>query len=65
MANKRIEMTVTADGEVQIKPIGYKGPACKKVTEDLEKALGSVKADTPTAEMRETEARANLGQGGK
>ena len=38
-------------GQVTVTPEGYQGETCKDATKLLEKALGKVTADTPTAEM--------------
>jgi hypothetical protein len=57
---KQIQVLVTAEGEVTIKPIGFKGESCKQATASLEKALGAVVSDKPTAEMQEKEVNQNV-----
>lgn len=57
---KKIEMTVSETGEIQIKTSGYSGKACKVATEKLEKALGQVTDDKATSEMYDKEATANV-----
>lgn len=42
IGNKYIEFTVSPDGEVTIKPIGFADGTCVKATEGYEKALGVV-----------------------
>jgi hypothetical protein len=37
---KRIEITVSPEGAVNIKTAGFTGSSCKDATRDLEKALG-------------------------
>lgn len=37
---KSIEVTVSPEGEVVISAVGFKGKACERATEALEKALG-------------------------
>jgi hypothetical protein len=43
------------NGQVQITTSGFKGTACKKATEQLERDLGTVTGSTPTAEMFQPE----------
>lgn len=56
---RKIEVEITPEGEVQIRPVGYKGTACQDATRKLEQVLGEVTSDKPTPEMLEREA--NLG----
>jgi len=46
-----IEVTVSPTGEVSIQTRGYAGSACRQASKFLEKALGRVTKDRPTAEM--------------
>jgi len=46
-----IEVTVSPTGEVSIQTRGYAGSACRQASKFLEKALGQVAKDRPTAEM--------------
>lgn len=57
---RQIQVLVTAEGEVTVKPIGFKGTSCQKATAALEKALGAVTDDKPTAEMQEKEVNQNV-----
>jgi len=40
MQTKSIVVTVKQDGSVEVEAIGFKGNACEKATEAIEKALG-------------------------
>jgi hypothetical protein len=51
MAEVLIEISPQGDTTVSVK--GVKGAGCKALTESIEKSLGTVTKDTPTAEMRE------------
>jgi hypothetical protein len=46
-----VEVTIAPDGSPTIKVNGVPGTSCKDVTKTLERALGTVKTDTPTTEM--------------
>ena len=48
---KTIEITVSPAGETRVQTKGFTGPACRDATKLLERALGVVASDTPTAEM--------------
>lgn len=37
---KQIKIEVSATGEVTIEAVGFKGQACEKATEAIEKAIG-------------------------
>lgn len=51
---ERIEFKIYPDGRVEQKVVGVKGPACLKVTEELNAALGwEVIRTEPTEEMFE------------
>jgi hypothetical protein len=41
---KKVILEVSADGEVTIEAVGFKGPACEKATKALEESLGTVKS---------------------
>jgi len=47
---KTIEITVDADGRVTVQTKGFAGGACKEASRFVERALGLVVADVPTAE---------------
>lgn len=42
MTGRSVVVTVEADGTIKIEAVGYKGNACQKATEALERALGTV-----------------------
>ncbi len=60
---KKIELIIDTNGETQIKVTGVKGEACKDLTKGLERALGNVKSDRPTAEMKGAEIKTHLDAG--
>lgn len=65
MAEKlQIVVTIAPDGTVKLETHGLKGQACLAETEALEKALGTVKSRTRTAEwyQQETGARTKTKQ---
>ena len=47
---KIIEITVDADGKAKVQTKGFTGGACKEASRFVERALGLVVADVPTAE---------------
>lgn len=51
-----IEITVDPKGGTRIQTRGFAGPACRDATKVLERALGTVESDTPTAEMYQTQS---------
>lgn len=42
MATEKIIIEIDKDGSVQVEAVGFKGKACMKATEFLEKILGKV-----------------------
>jgi hypothetical protein len=40
MSEKRIEITVSPQGDIAIKTSGFTGGSCRDATRDLERALG-------------------------
>ena len=48
---KIIEMIVSPTGETKIETKGFSGSSCQAASEFLEKALGKVLLDKPTAEI--------------
>jgi hypothetical protein len=48
---KSIEVIVDAKGECSVQTKGFAGSSCRDASKALEKALGIVQSDTPTAEM--------------
>jgi hypothetical protein len=51
-----IEVTVSPTGEVSVQTRGYSGSSCRQASVFLEKALGQVAKDRPTAEMHQSQA---------
>lgn len=47
---KSVLITVDEQGEVRIEAVGFRGSSCKKATEALERAMGTVKASTKKPE---------------
>lgn len=47
---KQLIIDVEADGTVKIDAVGFRGQACQKATEAMEKALGTPGKRTPKAE---------------
>ncbi len=48
---KIIEITVDPAGNTRVVTMGFTGTDCRDATKLLERALGVVESDTPTAEM--------------
>ena len=48
---KTIEIIVDRQGQTRLESHGFQGGACKDATRLLEKALGTVTSDRPTAEF--------------
>ncbi len=46
-----IEIIVSPAGQSRITTRGYAGATCRDATRELERALGIVQTDVPTAEM--------------
>jgi hypothetical protein len=55
---KQIIVEVSAEGEITIKAVGFKGSSCQKATAALERALGKVTKDTKTPEFFQQEQQA-------
>lgn len=62
---KEIKFTISPDGSVQTEVKGVKGVSCKKLTSEVEAALGMVKSSKPTAEHFEKPQQERLKQGGR
>lgn len=48
---RSIEVVIDARGEVRLQTKGYTGAECRQASAEIEKALGIVQSDQPTAEM--------------
>lgn len=53
MAKEQIEITVAADGQVQLHVKGVKGKSCVDLTREIEQKLGQVVERRETAEYYE------------
>lgn len=62
---KAITVTVSPEGEVEIKAVGYRGASCEKATAALERALGgTVTKKTRTPEYYQAQdQQQKAGQG--
>ena len=56
---KTIEIIVDAKGECSVQTKGFIGSSCREASKALERALGVVQSDTPTAELYQGQ---NVGQ---
>ena len=50
-----IEVTVSPTGQVSVQTRGFAGSSCRQASAFLEKALGQVTKDRPTAEMYQSQ----------
>jgi hypothetical protein len=57
MPTQEIFLDFDADNQAVISVKGAKGRACKSLTADLERKLGTVTSTEDTDEMRQTEAK--------
>ena len=48
---KTIEITISPTGETTLQTKGFTGSTCRDASKALERALGIVQSDTPTAEL--------------
>jgi hypothetical protein len=55
MSNAEVTITINADGTSEISVSCVKGTSCADLTKDIERALGTVKADKKTPEYFEKE----------
>lgn len=53
--NQTIEVTVSPTGETNIQTKGFAGASCREASKLIERALGIVQSDTPTAEMHQAQ----------
>ena len=49
--SERIRVTIGPTGKTTVAVEGVAGPACQDLTRELERRLGTVTQDTPTADM--------------
>lgn len=54
---QQIVMTITPSGETKVEAKGFVGKGCKAATEAMEKAIGSVTADTLKPEYHKAEVK--------
>ncbi len=52
---KTIEIIVDNKGECTAQTKGFTGSSCRDASKFIERALGDVQSDTPTAEMYQTQ----------
>jgi Protein of unknown function (DUF2997) len=59
MAEQRIRVVISPEGEVSIEAIGFQGDACEKATRQLEEALGTVETrrHKPEYHQRQSQTR--------
>lgn len=48
---KKIDLFIHPDGKVEVKPTGFMGPECERVTAEIEQALGTVVERERTSEF--------------
>jgi hypothetical protein len=64
MSEKKIEITVSPEGAVNIRTAGFTGSSCKDATRELERALGVSGRETLLPEFyAQTKASEQLRQG--
>ncbi len=56
---KEIYVTIDEEGNTQITVKGVKGESCRKLTKELEEALGLTTSDVVTAEFYEQPIKVN------
>jgi hypothetical protein len=54
---KIIEIIIDSKGNARIESKGFIGNTCRAATAPLERALGIVTSDTPTAQMHQSQAQ--------
>ncbi len=59
---KQIQITIDADGDVEIKAEGFSGKTCKTATAFIEKALGSIAGRTLTSAYYQNKTENQLQQ---
>ena len=53
---KTIEVIVSPTGEAVVQTKGFTGATCRDASKAMERALGIVQTDTPTAELYEPQS---------
>ncbi len=53
---RTIEVVVSPAGEATVQTKGFSGSSCRDASRFIERALGVVQSDTPTAEMYQSES---------
>jgi hypothetical protein len=53
--SQTIEIIVSPTGETTVQTRGFSGSSCRDASKALERALGIVQSDAPTAEMHQTQ----------
>ena len=48
---QQIDVVIDTNGDIVVSTKGFTGKSCQEATAQLEKALGAVTSDKPTAEM--------------
>ncbi|MFA9479835.1 DUF2997 domain-containing protein [Phycisphaerales bacterium AB-hyl4] len=54
-ASRIIEITVSSTGQTKLETRGFAGPSCRDASRNIERALGLVESDQPTAEMHQSQ----------
>lgn len=62
MANERIRIVISPEGEVNMEAIGFTGDACEKATRELEEALGQVESRRHKPEFHQRSAQTRTQQ---
>jgi hypothetical protein len=55
MAQREFELTITADGSVEVHVKGYKGKSCSEAVKLFEQIVGELKSEQKTSEFYEPE----------
>jgi hypothetical protein len=59
-SHRIIEIIVSPAGETAVQTKGFTGSACRDASRQIERALGTVQSDQPTAEMYQSQAVADV-----
>jgi hypothetical protein len=55
MAQREFELTIAADGSVEVHVKGYKGKSCSEAVKLFEQIVGELKSEQKTSEFYEPE----------